>query len=106
MSKCRAHFGERFFRVRDEPDVRDLCSRREYVHEFSKRFAPVERMEDAFRLLQKTAPEEYSMGAADDVFWARVRVAGVIGEARESSQARALTFAIARAIGVEPEVNG
>jgi hypothetical protein len=66
------------------------------------RFQPTERLEDAFRLLEQAAPQEYAMGAAENGgFWARVRVAGVSGEARESSQARAISFAIARAIGVE-----
>jgi hypothetical protein len=66
------------------------------------RFQPATRLEDAFRLLQKVAPEEYVTGAAENGgFWARVRVAGTTGEARESSQARAIAFAVARAIGVE-----
>jgi hypothetical protein len=66
------------------------------------RFQPVQRMEDAFRVLERAAPQEYAMGAAENGgFWARVRIGGVTGEARESSQARAITFAIARAIGLE-----
>ena len=70
-------------------------------------FQPTERLQDAFRLLEQTKPEEYAMGAAENgFFWARVRIAGVAREARETSQARALTFAIARAIGIEPEVSG
>ena len=65
------------------------------------RFQPFERMADASRLLEQAAPQEYAMGAsANGGFWAKVRIAGVIGEARESSQARALTFAIARALGI------
>jgi hypothetical protein len=68
------------------------------------RFNPLERMEDASRLLQQAAPEEYAMGATEKGdFWATVRIAGVTGEARELSQARALTVAIARAIGIEVE---
>jgi hypothetical protein len=71
------------------------------------RFQPVLRMADASRLLEKAAPQEYAIGAAENgTFWARVRIAGVGGEARESSQARALTFAIARAIGIDPGANG
>ena len=66
-----------------------------------RRFEPVERVEDAFRLLERAAPQEYAMGATKNgSFWAKVRVAGVTGEARESSQARSLTFAIARSIGL------
>ena len=42
------------------------------------------------------------MGATEDGgFWAKVRIAGITGEARESSQARAITFAVARALGIE-----
>jgi hypothetical protein len=70
------------------------------------RFQPVKRMEDAFRLLGQAAPQEYAIGAAEkDGFRARVRIAGVTGEACESSQARAITFAIARACGIDPEGN-
>jgi hypothetical protein len=66
------------------------------------RFQPARRLEDAFRLLESTAPQEYAIGAADNGdFWAKVRVADTTGEACESSQARAITFAIARAIGLE-----
>jgi len=61
-------------------------------------------MADANRLLEQTVPQEYAMGASKNGgFWARVRIAGVTGEARESSQARALTLAIARAIGIDVE---
>ena len=68
------------------------------------RFQPARRLADAFRLLERAAPQHYEMGAAEHgAFWARVSVAGTTGEARESSQARAITFAIARAISLEPE---
>jgi hypothetical protein len=69
------------------------------------RFQPGERVEDAFRLLKHAAPQEYAVGTTENgSFWAKVRVAGVTGEARESSQARAITFAIARAVGIDPEI--
>lgn len=42
------------------------------------------------------------MGAGQNGgFWARVRVAGETGEAHELSQPRAITLAVARALGVE-----
>lgn len=70
------------------------------------RFQPTKKVWDAFRLLEHAAPQEYAMGATESgSFRATVRIAGVTGEALESSQARALTFAIARAIGIEPEGN-
>lgn len=65
-------------------------------------FQPTNRLEDAFRLPGRLAPQEYSMGAAEKGgFWARVRVGGTAGNARDSSQPQAITFAIARAIGLE-----
>jgi hypothetical protein len=66
------------------------------------RFQPATRLEDAFRLLEYVAPQEYSMGKIEGGgFWVRVRVAGAIGVASESSKPLALTFAIARAVGLD-----
>lgn len=66
------------------------------------RFQPSERLEDAFRLLEQAAPEEYSIGAAENgSCWAKVRIAGTTGEACEPSKSRAITFAIARAFGID-----
>ena len=63
------------------------------------RFQPAKRLEDAVRLLQHAAPQEYSMGSGGNgLLWARVCIASTTGEARESSLARAITFAVARAI--------
>ena len=68
------------------------------------RFQPCERLADAFRLLEHAAPQEFSMGAAENgSFWVKVRVAGNNGEARELSKPRAIAFAIARAIGIQVE---
>jgi hypothetical protein len=65
------------------------------------RFQPATRLEDAFRLLQRAAPQEYATGTtANGRSWVRVRVDGTTGEACELSQPRAMTFAIARAIGL------
>ena len=67
------------------------------------RFRPTERIEDAFRLLEALDPEEYTMrGRRADEF--RVRVGlhnGDIGEATDKSKAQAITYAVARAIGVD-----
>jgi hypothetical protein len=66
------------------------------------RFQPAQRVGDAFRLLEQTASQEYAICAVKKgAFRATVRIGGVTGEACESSQARALTFAIARAIGLK-----
>ena len=68
------------------------------------RFQPTERVDDAYRLLERAAPQEYSMDRAQDGrFWVKVCIAGATGEAQESTQARAVTFAVARAIGLDPE---
>lgn len=66
------------------------------------RLQPAKNLEHAIRLLEHSAPQGYSMGADEQgTFWARVVISGVVGEARECSQARAVTFALARAIGIE-----
>jgi hypothetical protein len=66
------------------------------------RFQPLKRLEDAFQLVNGAAPEEYTLGSEKGGFWAKVRIGGATGEAHES-QARAMTLAIARAIGLEVE---
>ncbi|MGD0132585.1 MAG: hypothetical protein ABSE57_11090 [Bryobacteraceae bacterium] len=65
------------------------------------RFQPVTRLEDAFRLLESVAPEEFIMGAAESGgFWVKLRFAGTTVEARDPSKPRAITLAIARALGI------
>jgi len=66
------------------------------------RFQPTGRVEDAYRLLERAAPQDFSMDRDQDGrFRVKVRIAGVTGEARESSQACAIAFAVARALGLE-----
>ena len=92
---------ERVMGWRVGPD-RFLIGQRRWMPHW--RFQPVERIEDTFRLLEQLSPKEYAMRAAEDgSFWARVVVGGVTGEARELTQARALTLAIARAVGLKVE---
>jgi hypothetical protein len=44
------------------------------------RFQPANRLEDAFRLLERVAPQEYSMGEIEGGgFWVKILVAGTIG---------------------------
>jgi hypothetical protein len=65
------------------------------------RFQPLERLEDAFRLLEKAQPEHYSMGLDDSGrFFAEVRIGGRLGKARDNSKPRAITLAVARAMGL------
>ena len=81
------------------PD-RYLTSKRGWMPRW--RFQPTENVDDAFRLLEKAKPEAYTMGSGGGgFFWAKVRISGVTGEAHESSQARAIVFAITRALGLE-----
>jgi hypothetical protein len=69
------------------------------------RFQPTKRTEDAFRLLEQAAPQEFTMSTADNGdFWVKVRVAGATGEARAACKPRAMTFAVARAIGIDVEL--
>ena len=68
------------------------------------RFQPTEKLEDAFRLLEEAAPEEYSIcGDAEGSIHVRVRIAGIQGEAHGTSKPRAITCAIARALGIDVE---
>jgi hypothetical protein len=67
------------------------------------RFQPTERIEDAFRLLEALDPEAYDMaGRGAGNFSVRIRLGnGGHGEASDKSKARAITYAVARAIGVD-----
>jgi hypothetical protein len=68
------------------------------------RFQPTKRLEDAFRLLDAADPEEYSINSRrGGAFTVRVQIGGIAGEAADTSKARAITHAVARAIGLEPE---
>jgi hypothetical protein len=67
------------------------------------RFQPTRRLADAFRLLDAADPDEYSItsrrGGAVTV---RVQIGKTTGEASDTSKERAITHAVARAIGLEP----
>ena len=92
---------ERAMGWRVGPD-RFLLSQRSWIPRW--RFQPTKRSEDAMRLLEQVAPEEFTMGSAENGgFWVRVRVAGITGEAREPSKPQAITDAIARALGIRVE---
>jgi hypothetical protein len=66
------------------------------------RFQPLERLEDAFRLLEKAKPEQYSMGLdGSGSFSVEVRIGGKLGVARNELKPRAITLALARALGLE-----
>jgi hypothetical protein len=98
-----AILAERVMRWRVGPD-RFILGDRRWLPRW--RFQPANRIKDAFLLLARVAPQVYLMGEIQGgAFWVRVRIAGAIGEARESSQARAVTFAIAKALGIDTGAN-
>jgi ribosomal protein S9 len=68
------------------------------------RFQPVEKLADALRLLEVAAPAEYILrGDSEGNIRVHVRIGGATGEACSASKARAITWAIARAVGIEVE---
>lgn len=67
------------------------------------RFQPLKNTEDAIRLLDASDPEEYTVSARrGGAVTVRVLIRGIAGEASDASKARAITHAVARAIGLEP----
>ena len=66
------------------------------------RFQPIDKLDDAFRLLQEAAPQAYSICGDDKgSIHVQVRINGTVGEARGTSMPGAVTSAVARAVGVE-----
>jgi hypothetical protein len=71
------------------------------------RFQPTRRIADALQLLKKVAPEAFAVKSeANGVNHARTRIAGSTGTASDKSQARAITYSIARALGIDPAGRG
>jgi hypothetical protein len=67
------------------------------------RFQPIAKREDAFRLLDAARPEQYSISArTSDGCTVHVVIGGKVGKANELTEPRAITYAVARAIGLEP----
>jgi hypothetical protein len=65
------------------------------------RFAPLERLEDAFLLLDTSRATFTLARNATGVFTASVRLAQRLGEASGEVKARTITLALARALGIE-----
>ena len=83
------------------PD-RFLTSKRGWMPRW--RFQPTERLADALRLLEKAEPEEYTMsGDSEGYVRVHVRIRAATGEACSASKPRAITCAIARALGIQVE---
>lgn len=84
---------------------RFMLGRREWTPNW--RFQPVEIFEHAVQLLDAARPTTYSLGVDQTgCFWARVEVSGVLGEARDRSRPRAVTIAVARAVGLDVDEVG
>jgi hypothetical protein len=94
-----AQLAERVMGWNVAPD-RFLTGNRSWIPRW--RFQPLERLEDAFRLLEKAQPEHYSMGLdRNGRFSVEVRLGGKLGLASDEVKPRAITLAIARALGLE-----
>lgn len=66
------------------------------------RFQPIDKLDDAFRLLQEAASQAYSISGDDKGrIHVQVRINGAVGEARGTSIPGAVTYAVARAFGIE-----
>lgn len=65
------------------------------------RFAPLERLEDAFLLLDNSRATFTLAQSTDGVFTASVRLAHRVGRASGQPKARTITLALARAAGLE-----
>ena len=68
------------------------------------RFQPDRKLDHAFDLLDRAKPTKYSMGSeADCDFWVRVTIGRKTIEVRDKIRARAISLAIAKALGLFPE---
>jgi hypothetical protein len=65
------------------------------------RFNPLERLDDAFVLLDRSLPARYQIAQAKGEFQVEVESNGRIGTAAGSPKARIITFALARSLGLE-----
>jgi hypothetical protein len=65
------------------------------------KFRPLVDIRDAFRLLDAVADDYSLLSKPGGVFTATVRVAGRIGKAAGEPKARAISLAVARAMGMD-----
>lgn len=65
-------------------------------------FEPTKRIEHAFRLLEKAAPQCWTMTLHEDgALSVQVQICGRVSEARHLSKPLAITVAVARAFDIE-----
>jgi hypothetical protein len=68
------------------------------------RFRPAECIRDAFRLLEEARPNSCTMHLDETgSFCVRVQIGDALGQSRDRSKPRAITHAIARAVGLKAE---
>lgn len=66
------------------------------------RFQPLERIEDAIKLLDAACPDGFTICAeAGGPFYVTVRIAGVFGDATHALKARAIAVAVSKSIGID-----
>ena len=82
---------------------RFIKARRSWIARW--RFAPLERLDDAFELLDR-ASRDYTLTSIEGAFTAEVRVGDRIGSASGGPKARTITLAVARALGIELSLMG
>jgi len=67
------------------------------------RFDPMARAGDALVLLEHARPETYTLSQQNGKFTAHVCISGKAGAAEGESKPRAITLAVARALGLDTE---
>jgi hypothetical protein len=97
-SRLADKLAERIFAWRPAPD-RYLKPEGGWVAR--SRFRPFDDVRDALRLAGKLT-RRYSLRSTPDGFTVEVNHGGRVGRATDKSQARAITLAVADAIGVDP----
>ena len=65
------------------------------------RFNPLQRLEDAFMLLDHSKSARYVISQTSGKFQVEVERDGKIGRAADDSKPRAITLALARSLGLE-----
>ena len=93
-----ALLAERVMRWRVGPD-RFLTGNRSWIPRW--KFNPLERLEDAFRLLDHSGSSRYVISRTGNGFDVEVECDGRVGKATSDSKPRAITLAVARVLGIE-----
>ena len=65
------------------------------------RFNPLERLDDAFMVLDRSGSSRYAIVKAGGACEVEVECNGRVGRATGNSRSRAITMAVARSIGLE-----